>query len=440
MTQVQKDWQLKCAVIKDRSGQILETGTWADCKFLVGQSMEQKHFNAHKLILAMASPVFETMFYGVLDEKDVILIPDSTPDSFEAMLEYIYTDKIIINSFDDASALYYNANKYMLPYLIEGCVKYLTSTLKTDNVCQTYEFAKMFDEHELMDTCLQLIQRQTSEVLHSTSFIDANLSTVQYIFSLIPLNIDNELELFKAAERYAKKNGVTYSDHCDESLGQDNEENSLQCVKDNEESTPPQSQFNKDIKLQDTKNENENEKHDAEEVIFRSLLGNIQLLTLTPQQFAEEVAQSPFITRDEVFAILMNIASTNTDISIPEGFNESRKQRYKVVADPANNQDLGLDKSKARSQTVFRFIIPDFRKSKHISIPFVVRNLSWRIAINPRPEVKLDQECLAIFLYCDHVNKAATWSCSARAEISIISNKSNAVHLLKKIEHTFSRL
>lgn len=72
----------------------------------------------HKLILAMASPVFEAMFFGGLPEKnDPIEILDVQPDAFKALLEYIYTDKININTVDKAFELCYAAKKYMVRWI-----------------------------------------------------------------------------------------------------------------------------------------------------------------------------------------------------------------------------------------------------------------------------------------------------------------------------------
>lgn len=45
-------------------------------------------FRAHKYMLVSRSPVFETMFYGAVAEKnDVIEIPDIQPCAFQILLE-----------------------------------------------------------------------------------------------------------------------------------------------------------------------------------------------------------------------------------------------------------------------------------------------------------------------------------------------------------------
>ena len=46
-------------------------------------------FRCHRIFLAMASPVFEAMFFGGLAEKEnhVIKILDVQPEAFRVMLE-----------------------------------------------------------------------------------------------------------------------------------------------------------------------------------------------------------------------------------------------------------------------------------------------------------------------------------------------------------------
>ncbi|CAG2063163.1 unnamed protein product, partial [Timema podura] len=105
----------------------------------------------------MSSPVFEAMFYGGMAEKnDPISILDVQPDAFKALLEYIYTDSINLQSFDQACELCYVAKKYMLPHLVKECTDYLWRDLFPKNACRAYEFAKLFEEPSLMEKCLQV--------------------------------------------------------------------------------------------------------------------------------------------------------------------------------------------------------------------------------------------------------------------------------------------
>ena len=52
------------------------------------------------MFLAMASPVFEAMFYGGLAEtKREIKILDVQPEAFNAMLSYVYTDEVHLTRY-----------------------------------------------------------------------------------------------------------------------------------------------------------------------------------------------------------------------------------------------------------------------------------------------------------------------------------------------------
>lgn len=80
------DWQLECTEVKQRLAYVLQCEEWSDCMFLVGNSPKVM-VSGHKMILAMASPVFEAMFYGGMAEtNEIIPIMDLQPEIFKALL------------------------------------------------------------------------------------------------------------------------------------------------------------------------------------------------------------------------------------------------------------------------------------------------------------------------------------------------------------------
>lgn len=203
------DWQNSLTEIKDRGQYLLHSEKWADCRFLVGTPPNQRIISGHKLLLAMASPVFERMFFGNLPDKtDPIIIPDVQPEAFEAMLEYIYTDRITIGSFDKACELCYVAKKYMLPHVVTRCTHFLWADLSPKNACRAYEFAKLFDEPRLMQSSMDLIAANTREVLSDPSFLDIEVSTLMAILDQHRLNIDSELDLFNCLLKFASERGI----------------------------------------------------------------------------------------------------------------------------------------------------------------------------------------------------------------------------------------
>lgn len=282
------DWQITKQKVSQRGQYLLETGQWSDCKFIVGQEPHQQVLEGHKVFLAMSSPVFEAMFYGGMAEKnDPIPIRDVQPEAFKALLEYIYTDRVDLGSFELACELCYCAKKYMLPFLVEECTKFLWSDLSPKKACRAYEFAKLFEEPVLMEKCLQIICTRTLDVLKESSWEEVELGTLITVFEQNDLQISSEIELFNAVERWAK----------------------AECTR-------------KTLDPADSKS-------------LRSVIGNsltkIRFLTLTPQEFAEGPGRSPLLTQPEAFAILMNISSSDSKKTMPEGFSTSTQGRYNMM-------------------------------------------------------------------------------------------------------------
>ncbi|KAG9510502.1 BTB/POZ domain-containing protein 6, partial [Fragariocoptes setiger] len=93
--------------------------SFTDVTFIVGPPQHSKKYVGHRVLLAMTSPVFETIFYGdMADKNKVIRIPDVAPIGFENLLRYAYTDSLNLNSVEDAMLTAYAAKKYLLPQLL----------------------------------------------------------------------------------------------------------------------------------------------------------------------------------------------------------------------------------------------------------------------------------------------------------------------------------
>ncbi|KAK9511050.1 hypothetical protein O3M35_005699 [Rhynocoris fuscipes] len=290
------DWQIHQGSIAERGKFILKTGLWSDCKFVVSNAQNRKEFKAHKLILSMSSPVFEKMFQNNFDESENdINIVDIQPEAFGAMLNYIYADEIKIQSFDQACELCYIANKYMMPKLLKHCTSYIWKDVNYTNACRGYEFAKLFDQHQLMEKCKKIIQNQTSAIVTHSSFTEIQLSTLKMILEETALNI-SEAELFKAVESWTRAE-FERRDICG------------------------------------------NEHLEEQQAIYSELVPHICFLSMRPTEFAEGPAVSSLLTKDQAFAILMNLSSPNCSYPMPPGF--SKMSRKKQADDSNKNIFLG---------------------------------------------------------------------------------------------------
>uniref|UniRef100_A0A914HLS7 BTB domain-containing protein n=1 Tax=Globodera rostochiensis TaxID=31243 RepID=A0A914HLS7_GLORO len=125
----------KSASLIGRMKHLLDTGNGADVQFLVGEGNKKELLLAHKLILMAASDVFEAMFRfdaqnakaaagGKAHSEEIkpIEVPDVEVGAFKTMLAFIYADDLRGLNGDNASAVLYAANKYIVPGLAKVCV------------------------------------------------------------------------------------------------------------------------------------------------------------------------------------------------------------------------------------------------------------------------------------------------------------------------------
>ncbi|XP_019889176.2 BTB/POZ domain-containing protein 2 [Ooceraea biroi] len=292
------DWQTSKEKFTERGQYLFETGLWSDCEFIVGQEPEQQIFKGHKLFLVMSSPIFETMVGSMTEKNDPILIKDVQPKAFKVLLEYIYTEKAELTSFELVCELYYCANRYMLPALVKKCTEYLCSNLSPKGACRAYELAKLFEKYELMKKCLDIICTRTAEVLNESSWENIELATLLTVLDQENLKISSEIELFTAVEKWAK------SECCRKCLDPANRE---------------------DLRF-----------------VIGDAFSKLRFLSLTPQEFATGPALSPMFSQDEAFSILLNICTDDkTIVPVPEGFctiSNSRANTIRIKFSPPSFQ------------------------------------------------------------------------------------------------------
>jgi hypothetical protein len=116
---------------------------------------------------------------------------------------YIYYEEVTLTP-DIALPLIYAAKKYMVPSLVEKCVKYLEDMLSSENVCGILEQSLLFDEDNLKQKCLKMIQTRSSHILKSDSFLKIQLETLETILDS-PILSASELEVFRACLRWAER-------------------------------------------------------------------------------------------------------------------------------------------------------------------------------------------------------------------------------------------
>mmetsp|Transcript_27372 Transcript_27372/g.33410 ORF Transcript_27372/g.33410 Transcript_27372/m.33410 type:complete len:605 (+) Transcript_27372:129-1943(+) len=132
----------------------------------------EKEFKCHKVVLAARSNVFDKMFSLPLSEsrEKVITIKEVHPDTLEAFLEYLYTDKVDERFLARTTNLLEFANRFDVERLKQYCCAVLCENLTVDNAASLLSFAHGRDCKELKDNILRFISENVKGVIDSEDF------------------------------------------------------------------------------------------------------------------------------------------------------------------------------------------------------------------------------------------------------------------------------
>ncbi|KAH7703102.1 BTB/POZ domain-containing protein 3 [Aphelenchoides avenae] len=159
----------KCGILPADLNVILLKQDLSDVQFVVtDEDGGTKSFDAHKLVLAVASDVLRTMFYGSVPQTSPVQIPDSSPAAFEAFLRFIYTGAAVITEAEVFRMLYL-AKKYLVSTLKEAVMSYLESRIKPDNVGQIILHGQDYLE-DAPDRFWEGVERNAESLLQSSEF------------------------------------------------------------------------------------------------------------------------------------------------------------------------------------------------------------------------------------------------------------------------------
>jgi BTB/POZ domain-containing protein 1/2 len=157
-----------------------------------------------------------TMFYGTgcqlvsevsktnteCNSKTVIELPDVEPESFKIMLRYLYTDWLEIGP-DNVMSTLYLAKKYAIQNLEKECVNFLKLNLRSDNAFMLLEQALLFDEVQLAELCLNIIDKNACDTFSSDYFLDIDLKTLNLVIKRDTLGI-REVKLYEYLIKWAQ--------------------------------------------------------------------------------------------------------------------------------------------------------------------------------------------------------------------------------------------
>ncbi|KAJ3432588.1 btb/poz domain-containing protein [Anaeramoeba flamelloides] len=155
----------------------------ANVEFLVGK--QRKKLYAHKLILSMRSQFLKQILYPCgWEQSNVqivqITLSDITFESFEVILNYLYTNKIALH-FDFFWDVLLCAEKFQLPKLHQVCLKWFQNEVNETNfICHFRESYQMKNK-DTLNIMLVYFENNFSTVIQSKKFfneLDLEMFTV----------------------------------------------------------------------------------------------------------------------------------------------------------------------------------------------------------------------------------------------------------------------
>lgn len=262
---------------------MLELEQLTDCQFVFPNEVdpEKSTIKAHKLLLAFASPVFNAMFYTFSyneNEYNTVEISDFTSEGFALFLKYVYLHEIELTGFDEATEIYRIAHKYEVLGLEKICEDYIIANTRPEKACTSHGFGEFHGNTRIKDKAIDVIVKETEQVLASQDCIEAEVDTVEFIMKCDNLNVQDEMVLFEALDKYTIKNRL-------------------------------------------------NRKSNG----IDGMLKQIRFLTMDVKEFNEIAMHSTLLTGMEKLAIINNILSEKWPaFAYPEGFSRNLNMRLHV--------------------------------------------------------------------------------------------------------------
>ncbi|XP_076035532.1 BTB/POZ domain-containing protein 6-A-like isoform X2 [Oratosquilla oratoria] len=158
-------WQLAMPTTKERLRYLYTTNQYSDLDIVL--SDEGDIFQAHKLVLAMSSPVFGAMLMGPMAEGNQITLHGDSPLAFRKLLDFMYLDNMELDSIDMALEVYEAAHKYQLEAARGICSQYIISNVTTGTALPALEAAILFDDEAMDNKCTQIMNQNPDAVMSS---------------------------------------------------------------------------------------------------------------------------------------------------------------------------------------------------------------------------------------------------------------------------------
>lgn len=172
-----------------------------DINFIFESDEKIQKIAAHKAILAVLSPVFNSMFFGGMKEMGDVKIVDADIESFKEFLQFFYLNDVTL-TMENIETVSRLADKYDILDCVNACATFLEGQLTLENICWGYQLAVFLKNEALIEFCADRISKSPKEVFASEAFQRCDKETLKHI---LELNLTcTETDIFSACLNWAK--------------------------------------------------------------------------------------------------------------------------------------------------------------------------------------------------------------------------------------------
>ncbi|GFN95204.1 kelch-like ech-associated protein 1 isoform x1, partial [Plakobranchus ocellatus] len=164
-----------------------------------------QQIQAHKIVLAAASPYFRAMFTSGMREEEMSVIPlhGISPCTLAQLVEFAYTAEVSIKE-TNVCYLLPAATMFQMNHVVEACTVFLEHQLDPSNCIGIADFASEHGCSELEEKARRYIRNHFCQVIFSDEFLVLNPCQMLSLVKQDELNVQCESEVFKAVIRWVE--------------------------------------------------------------------------------------------------------------------------------------------------------------------------------------------------------------------------------------------
>ncbi|PIO14558.1 hypothetical protein AB205_0067790 [Aquarana catesbeiana] len=176
-------------------------------------------FPVHKLVLAASSPYFAALLSGGLKESsdDVVLIQEVEPNSFQLLLDFIYSGSVDIST-ENVQGLMVAADMMQLNDLVALCCDFLKEQIEPANCVGFFQFSEQLACQPLLEFTESYIHAHFPEVKQGDEFLNLTKDQLTRLLRSEELCIEDEHQVFASAMAWLQRDTATRKRHVVEVL------------------------------------------------------------------------------------------------------------------------------------------------------------------------------------------------------------------------------